>query len=490
MIRKGRLGSQLDKDAANFISSFEFDMRIASYDIIGSMAHALMLHETGIISKEEARDILRGLTKILKEYKKLKFPPELEDIHVAVEEELTKHIGDIGGKLHTARSRNDQIACDLRLWVREEVNSICLEVIKLIKTLIDLAKEHQNTVMPGYTHLQHAQPTTLAHHLLSYCDAYLRDLERMNNSYRRINLNPLGAGALATTSFPIDRDKTAQLLGFDGLLENSMDAVSSRDFLLEILSNLSLLMINTSRLSEELILWSTHEFRFVEIEDKFASTSSIMPQKKNPDVIELIRAKSSRVIGNLISGLSLVKALPNSYNRDLQELSPLVADSLQIASSSLRLLGKILRTLKVDTDRMLQLCNESFIMSTELADFLVKEEGLSFRKAHQIVGMVVSQAIRAGISPQDIDRRFIEKIYGKPLNVSDEKLKEILSAQKAVDSKKVRGGPSQSEVSRMINSREKRIIEEEKKVKNRVKKIEDSKRLLFGKIEKITSENV
>ncbi len=483
-IREGRLGRKFNREAASYASSIEFDRNILEYDVLGSAAHAVMLCEQGIITRQEASKILKQLEKLL-EGNKLKFDPRSEDIHMLVEEYLIKKLGEVGGKLHTARSRNDQIACDLRMWVRGEINRTTSKACELGKTLLEMSSGHTATILPGYTHLQHAQPTTLAHHLLAHCDALIRDLERLEDAYRRVNLNPLGSCALATTSFPIDRERTSQLLGFEGLIENSMDAVASRDFVLETLSCISILMLDVSRIAEELILWSTSEFGFVELSNGFSSTSSIMPQKKNPDVLEIMRARASRVLGNTNSSMCMIKSLPYAYNRDLQEISPLLLDSFEIAQSSLSILNRILKTMKINEQRMLS-CIEDFAAATELADLLVREEKIPFRTAHQIVGRAVAGAVR---NNKKIDSTLLERISksiaGKSIKLSDKKIRETLSPAAAVESKKVAGGPSKGEVRRMIASREKLASQKVKNVNERMKKIRKSRQLLCAAMDNI-----
>jgi argininosuccinate lyase len=478
-IRESRLGRKFDKETASYASSVEFDKNIIEYDLLGSAAHAVMLCEQGIITRQEASKILKHLEKLL-EGNKLKFDPKSEDVHMLVEEYLIKKLGEVGGKLHTARSRNDQIACDLRMWVREKINATALQICSLCNILLEISSRHTATILPGYTHLQHAQPTTLAHHLLAHCDALIRDLERLEDAYKRVNLNPLGSCALATTSFPIDRDRTSQLLGFEGLIENSIDAVAARDFMLETLSCVSILMLSLSRMIEELILWSTSEFGFVELSNEFSSTSSIMPQKKNPDVLEIMRARVSRATGNLNSSMSMVKSLPYAYNRDLQEISPLLLNSFEIAQSSLSILNKILKTLKINEQRMLS-CTENFITATELADLLVREEKIPFRTAHQIVGRMVAE--------NKIDSTMLEriskKVIGRSIELSDEKIKKTLSPLAAIESKKVTGGPSKGEARRMIASREKLVSQKVKNLKERMKKIRESRQLLCDAMDNI-----
>ena len=459
MIREGRLGAEVDEDFAVYTSSLSFDRKIFRFDIIASMAHAMMLEKIGVINKEELSDILRGLHQILNEgFESLDIDPRLEDIHVAVEKKLIKKIGATGGKLHTARSRNDQIACDLRLWIREEIVMVYEDLLKLISVLLQKSEENVNTIIPGYTHLQRAQPTTLAHHFLAYVDTLLRNTDRLLHAYHVVNKNPLGACAFATSSFPIDREFTTKILGFDEVLENSMDAVSSRDFMIELLFCLATIMIDLSRISEEIVLWSTQEFGFVELSSNMCSTSSIMPQKKNPDALELLRAKSSRVIGNLASGLTILRALPQSYNRDLQELSPIVAESLDISRSSIRVLRKIIETMKINKDKTRESCDES-ILATDLADFLVKIEKIPFREAHRLVA--------TSISTNTIDTLF---------DLYEKKTGKKLTPEIAVKERKVRGGPSPEEVKRILKEKREHLeilYREIKRIKDKHRSIEE-----------------
>lgn len=479
MIRESRLGRKFDRETARYASSIEFDKNIIEYDLLGSAAHAVMLCEQEIITRGEASKILKHVEKLL-EGNKLKFDPRSEDIHMLLEEYLIKKLGDVGGKLHTARSRNDQIACDLRMLVREKINAMALQICSMCAILLEISSKHVTTILPGYTHLQRAQPTTLAHHLLAYCDALIRDLERLEDAYKRVNMNPLGSCALAATSFPINRERTSQLLGFEGLVENSMDAVAARDFMLETLSCIVIFLLNLSRMIEELILWSTSEFGFVELSNEFSSTSSIMPQKKNPDVLEIMRAKVSRVLGNLNSAMSIVKSLPYAYNRDLQEISPLLLDSFEIAQSSVSILNKILKTMKINEQRMLG-CVNDFTTATELADLLVKEEKISFRTAHQIVGRMVAENKMDSAALERISKG----IAGKSIKLSDAKIRKTLSPIAVIESKKVAGGPSRSEVERMIASREKLVSQKVKNAKGRMKKIRESRQLLCAAMDEI-----
>ncbi len=488
MIRKGRLGERVDEDFVRYTSSMDFDRSIAYYDIFCDVAHATMLAEKRIIPRSDAAKILKALKKLLeKGVDKLSLDPKSEDIHVAIESHVIKVAGDAGGRLHTARSRNDQIACDLRMWIRDEINEVTALILDLNKTLLALSERNIETTMPGYTHLQRAQPTTLAHHLLAHLDALLRCASRFNDAYVRTNLSPLGAGALAGTSFHIDRDRTAKLLGFEGLVENSMDAVSSRDFILESLSCVSILMAELSRIAEEIILWSSQEFDFVELSDEFASTSSIMPQKKNPDALEIMRARASRATGNLSAALSIVKALPCSYNRDFQELNPLVLDSFKIAKSSLFLLNKIIATMKVKEEKMARVCDEDFSTATDLADLIVKERSLPFRTAHQIAGRVTASAIEKKLRPEQINSKLVDevskKVVGKPLKFADAAIKKALSASASIMRKSSVGSVAAREVKKMLESRKKQIREEEEKLLLRKRRIDKSRELLFSALE-------
>jgi argininosuccinate lyase len=485
MIRKGRLGSAFDADAASYTSSLDFDKNIASYDVLGDMAHAIMLYESRIIKKTEAGKILKGLLKIYKDVDRLRFGPQIEDVHMAVEQKLTKDIGSAGGKLHTARSRNDQVVLDLRMWARDEIIETSQALLSLEKVLLTLSKKHTETIMPGYTHMQRAQPTTLAHHILSYVDAFMRDVDRLSGTYSRVNQSPLGACAFAGTSFPIDTKKTASLLGFDGVMENSMDAVSSRDFITETLSCLAIIEANVSRIATELILWSTTEFGFVEIADEFASTSSIMPQKKNPDTLEIMRARSALAYGKLLVGLSMVRGLPNSYNRDFQELSPLLHDSLEITKQSLFLLEKIMKTMKVNKKRMAGACEEGFITATELADLLVREKAMPFRDAHQLVGAAVKRAMKENKKPSEIDSKFLSKIKGWPKGISENKIKEALSPKEAVKSKKAIGGPAPTETKKRITAKTNALKRKENELRGRVKKVKNSKNNLLKRAKRL-----
>lgn len=392
----GRFTEPTASSVEDFTESLSFDRRLARYDILGSIAHAEMLMHQGIISKKDGKKIISGLKDILKDIEsgRFNFKKELEDIHMNIEHSLTERIGEAGARLHTGRSRNDQVATDLRLYLRDEVENILKLLDNLIRVFIKLAERYQDYIMPGYTHLQRAQPVLLSHHLLSYAWMLLRDAERFRENLSRINVMPLGACALAGTSLLTNRDYIVKRLGFKEISLNSMDAVSDRDFALEFLFNSSLLMMHLSRLSEELILWSTSEFNFIELPDAYTTGSSIMPQKKNPDVLELIRGKTGRVYGNLLTLLTVMKGLPLTYNRDMQEDKEPVFDSADTIKASLSILLEMLPLVKFNKDVMYRTAG-GFSLATDIAEYLVKK-GISFRKAHEITGRIVRYCIEKG----------------------------------------------------------------------------------------------
>jgi argininosuccinate lyase len=437
----------MTSDAASYTSSLEFDHRIFGADIKCNLAHTTMLQEEGIIPPEGAQAIIRALNELEeKGIGALELDPSVEDIHMAVENYVTHRIGEKAGFMHTAKSRNDQVATDLRMALKEEINIIMEGLITFIHEIVEMAEGNLETVMVGYTHLQHAQPTTFAHHLLSYAQALKRDFQRLEDAYKRVDLCPLGAAALTTTSFPIDRQRTAQLLGFSQVLENSLDAVSSRDFITETVAALALLGITLSRICEELIIWSSYEFGLVEIGDEYSSTSSIMPQKKNPDVAEVARAKAISLQGELVTILSVTKALPQSYNRDLQEVTPHLWRATDTARDTLQLVHEMLSSVKFNHQRGAELAAANFSTATELADLMVRENQLPFRIAHQIVGRVVSTALEKGMKPEEIDSQFLDQISqevtGEALKIGDELVEKALNPLEVVKSRKIPGGPA------------------------------------------------
>ena len=396
---RGRFRKAAAQAAANYTTSLSFDRRLYRYDIAGSIAHARMLAKQGIIVSEEAETIINALTEIGEELErgKFKFKPELEDIHMAIEARLLDKVGEVGGKLHTARSRNDQVALDLRLFVREAIGNTLLRIKELERALVNLAEASINVVVPGYTHLQLAQPVLLAHHLLAYFEMLQRDIDRFIACLEHVDVMPLGSGALAGVTYDIDRDFVARELGFSGVSRNSMDAVADRDFVIEYESAASICMMHLSRLAEELILWSTAEFGFVELDESYATGSSIMPQKKNPDVAELARGKTGRVYGHLMALLTTMKGLPLTYNRDLQEDKEGLFDTVDTLLATLEIFTGMIATLKVNAENTRRAAERGYILATDLADYLVKK-GEAFRTAYDIVARLVSYAAERGKS--------------------------------------------------------------------------------------------
>lgn len=390
----GRFQKALDKKADDFNSSIRFDCRMYAQDIRGSMAHAMMLEKQGIVSKTDVEKILDGLDGILKDLDSgvLTFDENAEDIHMFVEAELTKRIGDAGKKLHTARSRNDQVALDIRLYLRDKA----LEVVALVKHLVEIvtdkAEENADVIAPGYTHLQRAQPISFGHHLMAYSMMFLRDIGRIQDAVKRMNYSPLGSCALAGTTYPTDRAYVAEMLGFDGITQNSIDGVSDRDFCVELMSAFALLMTHLSRFSEEIVLWSSWEFKFIDLDDSYTTGSSIMPQKKNPDMAELVRGKTGRVYGDLMALLTTLKGLPLAYNKDMQEDKEAVFDALDTVVMCLEVFAPMIATMKVNADVTYKAAQKGFINATDLADYLTKK-GMPFRAAYKIVGTIVAECI-------------------------------------------------------------------------------------------------
>lgn len=399
----GRFEASLEEWVEEFGASIRFDQKLAKYDIQGSLAHVQMLGVTGIISLEEAQSIQAGLEELLNDYEagKLVFDIRNEDIHMNIESLLTEKIGSVAGKLHTARSRNDQVATDMHLYLKDTLFQVVDKLTNLRQTLVNLAQEHIETVMPGYTHLQHAQPISFAQHMLAYYNMFSRDSERFAFNIQHTDISPLGAAALAGTTFPIDRQLTSDLMGFSHPYTNSLDAVSDRDFILEFLSNASILMMHMSRLCEEIINWCSHEYKFVTLSDTFSTGSSIMPQKKNPDMAELIRGKTGRVYGNLVGLLTVMKSLPLTYNKDLQEDKEGMFDSAETILVSIDILAGMLQSMTVHKERMAQSTEKDFSNATELADYLASK-GLPFRQAHEIVGKLVLECSKTGYYLQDV----------------------------------------------------------------------------------------
>ena len=451
---EGRFSEASSELLEKFNASIEFDKNLYFEDITGSIAHATMLGECGIITKNESKKIIKGLEQILKEFENGKFEIKIsdEDIHMAVEKRLGEIIGaELGGKLHTARSRNDQVATDFRRFVLRSNLEISKLLLNLITSFNEIAKANLNTLMPGYTHLQHAQPVSLAQHLMAYAFMFKRDFDRLIASYERNNFSPLGSAALAGTPHNINRNQTAELMGFKAPLSNSMDGVSDRDFALEILFNISVIFTHTSRLCEELILWSSQEFGFITISDKFSTGSSIMPQKKNPDVAELIRGKTGRVYGNLMALLTTMKALPLAYNKDMQEDKVGVFDSVEQAKNSLVILNEMLKTTKFNEENMLKATKTGHLSATDLADFLVRERNVPFRQAHFITGKCVARAEKLGIDLSEISLKELRKIYAD----FDESAIEVLNLANSKEARTSLGGTANASVKTQIKEIEK-----------------------------------
>lgn len=447
----GRFVEETDRLVEQFTASVQFDKRLYKQDIAGSKAHATMLARQGIITPEEGRAIVAGLNDILKDIEDGKFAWQeaLEDVHMNIEQALAERIGEAGKKLHTARSRNDQVVTDTRLYVRDETDRIIGLVRNLQIALLSQAKRHPKLIIPGYTHLQRAQPVLWAHHMLAYFEMFKRDRERLADARRRINICPLGSAALAGTGLPIDREFVANELGFDGVSANSMDAVADRDFVVEFLAALSLIMAHLSRLSEELILWSTVEFGFIELPDAFCTGSSIMPQKKNPDVPELIRGKTGRVYGHLMAMLTILKALPMTYNRDLQEDKELLFDAIDTTSASLKIMTAIVEKMEPREGRIKDILEKGFLTATDLADYLVKKD-LPFRTAHEVAGKIVARCIETGREIRELGLGELKAF--SPL--IEEDIYNILTIEGSLRSRRSIGGTSPESVAKAIEQAE------------------------------------
>ncbi|WP_067260269.1 argininosuccinate lyase [Methanobrevibacter cuticularis] len=465
-LRSGRLNKKMTEDAAEFASSLEFDKYIFDADVKCNFAHVLMLKEEKIIDEKIADKILEALLKLKDEgYAVLNFDHSVEDIHMAIENYVTELVGGrVAGFMHTAKSRNDQVATDLRLTLREKIIEIQIAILEFIKGLVELAEEHKETVTIGYTHLQHAQPITIAHNLMAYAQSLKRDYERLADTYKRVNQNPLGSAAMTTTSFPINRELTTKLLGFDSYMENSMDGVSARDFISETVFDLTTLNTTLSKICEELVLWSTYEFGIINISDEFSSTSSIMPQKKNPDVAEIARAKSTVVTGELVTIISILKAIPYTYNRDLQELTPHLWNSVKVTKDILKIVTEMTLSITVNKDRCLELSGANFSTATDLADIMVREKKIPFRQAHKIVGRIVNIAIEENIATEDIDSHFVDNVvtslnYDK-LELDNDLIKKALDPLENVKMRKIPGGPSPEMVQLACNNMKSFLKEE------------------------------
>jgi len=443
----GRFTQPTDKFVEEFTASIDFDKRMYRYDIQGSKAHARMLAKQGIIAAAEADTIIAGLDGILADIEagNFEFKVSLEDIHMNIEARLIERIGAVGGKLHTARSRNDQVAVDVRLYLRDEVKEILVYLDKLQESLLAQAEANLDVIMPGYTHLQTAQPVLFAHHMLAYYEMTKRDAGRIQDLFKRLNVLPLGAGALAGTTFPIDREYVAEQLGFDGVTRNSLDSVSDRDFAIEFCAAGSILMMHLSRLSEELILWSSADFNFIELTDAFCTGSSIMPQKKNPDVPELVRGKTGRVYGNLISLLTLMKSLPLAYNKDMQEDKEPLFDTIDTVKGSLKIFADMIAEMKVKAATMRVAAARGFSTATDVADYVVRK-GIPFRNAHEIVGKTVRYCIETG---KDIPELSLDE-FKQFSEVIEADIYDYVTLEASVNARKATGGTAREAVEREI----------------------------------------
>ena len=443
----GRTDGVTEQIADDFNSSIRFDSRMYRQDITGSMAHAAMLGATGILPQKDCNTLIDGLDGILQDLEsgKLAFDMSCEDIHMFVEQELTNRLGDVGKKLHTARSRNDQVALDIRMYLREETDTVSLLVKELIRAVTAQAETYKAAIMPGYTHLQRAQPITFGHHLMAYAMMLLRDLDRLADCRRRMNQSPIGCCALAGTTYPTDRRFEAAKLGFDGICLNSMDGVSDRDFCVELLSAFSILMMHLSRFSEEIILWSSWEFKFVELSDAYTTGSSIMPQKKNSDMAELVRGKTGRVYGDLMALLTTLKGLPLAYNKDMQEDKESIFDACDTVEMCLKVFTGMVSTMTANTDRMKKAAQTGFINATDLADYLAKK-GLPFRSAYKISGSIVAHCIAEGTVLEDLPL----KEYQKFSDLFDEDVYQEISLETCVRKRISEGGTSVASVEAQI----------------------------------------
>ena len=445
----GRFGKETDALVNDFNASIQFDQRLYKEDITGSLAHAKMLGDCGIISQEDVTAITEGLKGILADVEagKVEFTADNEDIHMNVEALLTARIGDAGKRLHTARSRNDQVALDFRMYVREQIPVIVGQLLELETVLCRQAKQYQTAVMPGYTHLQRAQPISFAQHLMAYANMFSRDVTRLEDCAKRLNECPLGSGALAGTTYPIDRWETAKDLGFDAPMSNSLDGVSDRDYALELMSALSILMMHLSRFSEEVILWCSWEFKFIELDDGYATGSSIMPQKKNPDVAELVRGKTGRVYGDLMSLLTAMKGLPLAYNKDMQEDKEPVFDAIDTVEMCLPVFAAMLDTMTVRTDNMRKAAGKGFINATDCADYLTKK-GMPFRDAYTVTGHLVAACTQQGKTLEELTLDELKAVS----QLFDEDVYEAINLENCMALRKSYGGPAVAETTRQIEA--------------------------------------
>ena len=483
---RSRLGKNLGKVTLDYVSSLNDDVAIAHYDILGSQAHTIMLYENKVITKKEVKKILKGLENLKKE--KFEKKSDSEDIHELIESLLIKRIGiDAGGKMHTARSRNDQVALDIRMKIRDDINIVCQCLLDTIKSLVQLAKKHQETIVPLYTHLQQAQVGLFSHYLLAYADALFRDLDRLYVTYGRVNENPLGAGPIGGTSIQIDRQSTGKMLGLKGIVENSIDATTTRDSAVEYIAAIAILMTNLSRISKDFSIWSTSEFSFLQLSDEFSSPSSVMPQKKNPDILELTRGKTSHVIGNLTSMLSTIQGLPSGYSRDLQQINPSIWSASKITISALLVMESMLKSVIINKKNMKKAAEDGYLIALDLAEKLV-HNGISFRKSHQIIGRLVKIAHKSGKPISELNKSEIKKeIKGK--EVSLELLIKLIKSTTITSSlhdRTSQGSSGISEQKRMVKHRLGKINAYQTGIKKRSNDVQNSLNKMNKKVKALT----
>ena len=483
---RSRLGKNLGKVTLDYVSSLNDDVAIAHYDILGSQAHTIMLYENRVITKKEVKKILKGLENLKKE--KFEKKSSSEDIHELIESLLIKRIGiDAGGKMHTARSRNHQVALDIRIKIRDDINIVCQCLLDTIKSLVQLAKKHQETIVPLYTHLQQAQVGLFSHYLLAYADALFRDLDRLYVTYGRVNENPLGAGPIGGTSIQIDRQSTGKMLGLKGIVENSIDATTTRDSAVEYIAAIAILMTNLSRISKDFSIWSTSEFSFLQLSDEFSSPSSVMPQKKNPDILELTRGKTSHVIGNLTSMLSTIQGLPSGYSRDLQQINPSIWSASKITISALLVMESMLKSVIINKKNMKKAAEDGYLIALDLAEKLV-HNGISFRKSHQIIGRLVKIAHKSGKPISELNKSEIKnEIKGK--EVSLELLIKLIKSTTITSSlhdRTSQGSSGISEQKRMVKHRLGKINAYQTGIKKRSNDVQNSLNKMNKKVKALT----
>jgi len=483
---RGRFGKGLKKITLDYVSSISDDDAIFPYDIFGSQAHVIMLHDKKLLSKVETKKILLALESLKK--KKLEKTSEAEDIHELVESLVIKKTGiDVGGKIHTGRSRNDQVSVDIRMKVRDDINALCQDLLDTIKILVSLAGKHHQTIIPLYTHLQQAQAGVFSHYLLAYTDSLFRDLDRLLSAYTRVNESSLGAGPVGGTSLPINRQSTAKILGFKGLVENSLDATTSRDFAAEYVATLAILLTNLSRISEDFIIWSTSEFSFIELADEFASPSSVMPQKKNPDILELTRANTSQVIGSLTSVLSMIKGIPSGYNRDLQQVKSSIWSATTVSQSALLVIKSMLETISVNKKNMKNATEGGYLIALDLAEKLVKR-GVPFRAAHEIIGQLVRTSHYSKKPITDISLESIKKSIRKK-EIDPKQLLQIIRSttiESSLQDRTSQGSSGIREQKRMIKQRTKKINSYRKIIGKQINEVKTSYANLSNRVRILT----